>query len=138
MKMKNRYKSSLKWVLSKNSINTKPKNNQGKSYSDRTDKEKERQTEIQTLRIIPSSVNMLFGSFQKNSLNFSQTSIWTRTGNFRKVWHFKITQCEQHFLGIKNFSQTAKYFTLLKTKVILSELRILTGFRFLTLMSDLI
>ena len=34
------------------SINTKPKNDQGKSYSDRTDKQRNRETEKQTLRII--------------------------------------------------------------------------------------
>ena len=32
--------------------NTKPKNYQGKSYSDQTDKETNRETEKQTLRII--------------------------------------------------------------------------------------
>ena len=34
------------------SINTEPKNDQGKSYSDRTDKQRDKQRDKQTLRII--------------------------------------------------------------------------------------
>ena len=34
------------------SINTKPKNDQGKSYNDQTDKQKDRKKDRKTLRII--------------------------------------------------------------------------------------
>ena len=49
MKIKNRYKPSLNEYFPK-SISTKPKNDQGKSYSDRTDRETNRETEKQRNR----------------------------------------------------------------------------------------
>ena len=57
MKIKNRYNINLPSnEYFPKSISTKPKNDQGKSYSDRTDRQRnretEKQTEKQTLRII--------------------------------------------------------------------------------------
>ena len=55
MMIKNRYNLPSNEYFPK-SINTKPKNDQGKSYSDRTDRQRNRETEKQrnkqTLRII--------------------------------------------------------------------------------------
>ena len=43
------------------SINTKPKNNQGKSYSDRTDKETDKEKDIENYNIdIPKDINFRF------------------------------------------------------------------------------
>ena len=50
IKMKSRYKYFLKLIIYK-SLYTKPKNGQGKSYSDRTNKKTERQTDIENCNI---------------------------------------------------------------------------------------
>ena len=87
----------------------------------------------------PSLVNILFGSFQKNSLNFSQTSIWTRTGNFSKFWNLKIPNVNKIFGKsgkVIKFCKKVTYFTPPKRWVILRETS--TFDRFMTFMSDLI